>query len=61
MNGVSPTFSVMFEELLENNHDKANIRIRGNVYYIEILNGVDIYRVYDRVFKELNSSDSEID
>ncbi|PLX71678.1 MAG: hypothetical protein C0614_14295 [Desulfuromonas sp.] len=53
MKGISSTFSVMFEELLEKYRNKASIRIRGDVYYIEILNGVNIYRVYDKVFRDL--------
>ena len=53
MKGISSTFSVMFEDLLEKYRNKAFIRIRGDVYYIEILNGVNIYRVYDKVFRDL--------
>jgi len=59
MDGVCP---VMFEQFLKKQHDKASTRIRGNICYIEILNGVDIYRVfYGSVFTELDSRDSGID
>jgi len=46
MKGASTSFTVELEDFFEANHDTAEIRIRGQIYYIEILKGLSMIALF---------------
>ena len=54
LEGASNSFIVDLEEFLESNQDKALLRIRGQTYYLEILNRKSMLDFFKSISQKTN-------
>jgi len=59
LEGARNSFIVDLEEFLETNQDKALLRIRGQTYYLEILNGKSMLDFFKSISQQTDLKDFE--